>query len=316
MKNRTDYVYLDTNIIVDFKIFDKEMWELFKKASKKYYFPFSHAHLFDLQNSPDNYLNEDLDLLEIISDGYGLKKIEEDGKFSIVKLNSKLSIFFKHVIENKEKDYDVSKADRMFFLPDYNQYKVELAKMNKNSFLTDMVKKNNGVIDGNFSNMMMTYLIDNMDSPSAYKSVRKQIQEIIAHSKKYNTFRNMPKQFIGFLEIFAGSVKEDECFEKLVAYRTWALKLLGQDFSKLSEPEKIVDIYMSLDLVKDFSENISSKNRWTNMLRDAEHCGNASQSKYFITKEKNNKKKYDFIKRGFNLKYQEIALDSLLFRFA
>ncbi|MDX6917459.1 hypothetical protein R9X49_20325 [Pectobacterium carotovorum] len=313
---KKEYIYIDTNIISEFKKFTTEKWDLFGKAKKKYYFPFSHAHLFDLQNSQEQYLIEDLELLERISDRYAINEIGEDGKFVIKNLNSKLYPFYKSVIATYEKDGEAAKKKRMFFLPNYDKHRVEISKMHTGSFLTDMVKENNGILDGNFPNFIMSYLIENMDSPNVYKSIRKQVQELIAHAKNYNTFRNLPKEFIDFLEIFSGTVKDDERFDKLVNYRTWALKLMGGDFTKLSQPEKIIDIYMSLDLVKGFSENISKKNRWVNMYRDAQHCGNASQSKFYITKEQNNRNKYNFIMKGFKLKCKEIILEDLLHRFS
>ncbi|MFP1879365.1 hypothetical protein [Lonsdalea quercina] len=306
------YVYIDTNIISDFKSFTPDKWQSFNKVQKKYHFPFSHAHLFDLKNSPEKYLVEDLDLLERISDRYGINEIDENGKFVIKKLNSKLYPFFNSVIETEIKDEELAKKNRIFFLPGYDKHKIELSKMHKDSFLTQMIDKNNGILDGNFPNLLMTYLTENMDSPNIYKSLRKQVQDLISHAKKYNTFKNLPKEFVGFLEIFSGSIKEDQIFEKLVDYRKWALIFTGKDFSKLSQPEQIVDIYMSLDIVKGFSEDISKKNRWVNMYRDAQHCGNASQSKYYITKEKNNKNKFNFIMREFNLKCREITLEDLL----
>lgn len=316
MENKKNYIYIDTNIISDFKDFTPDKWDLFNKAGTKYHFPFSHAHLFDLQNSPEEYLIEDLELLERISDKNGLTFIAKNDKFVIKKLNSKLYPFFKSVIATEKKDEESAKKNRIFFLPSYDRHKVEISKMHKDSFLTDMIKKNGGILDGNFSNILMTYLIENMDSPNVYKSLRKQVQDLIAHAKKYNTFRSLPKEFVGFLEIFSGSVKDDECFEKLVNYRTWALKMMGRDFTKLSQPEKIVDIYMSLDFVKGFSEDISKKNRWQNMYRDAQHCGNASQSKFYITKEQNNRNKYNFIMKGFDLKCREITVEALLHRFS
>ncbi len=71
---------------------------------------------------------------------------------------------------------------------------------------------------------------------------------------------------------------------------------------------------MSLDIAKGFSEDISKKNRWVNMYRDVQHCDNASQSKYYITKEQNNKNKFNFIMREFNLKCRGITLEDLLNR--
>ncbi|KHS72453.1 hypothetical protein RC79_14580 [Pectobacterium brasiliense] len=308
------YIYIDTNIISDFKSFTPDKWQSFNKVQKKYHFPFSHAHLFDLKNSPEKYLIEDLDLLERISDRYGINEIDENGKFVIKKLNSKLYPFFNSVIETEIKDEELAKKNRLFFLPGYDKHKIELSKMHKDSFLTKMIDKNNGILDGNFPNLLMTYLTENMDSPNVYKSLRKQVQDLISHAKKYNTLKNLPKEFVGFLEIFSGSIKDDQIFEKLVDYRKWTLKFTGKDFSKLSQPEQIVDIYMSLDIVKGFSEDISKKNRWVNMYRDAQHCGNASQSKYYITKEQNNKNKFNFIMREFNLKCREITLEDLLNR--
>ncbi|MFV1478349.1 hypothetical protein [Serratia marcescens] len=308
------YIYIDTNIISDFKSFTPDKWQSFNKVQKKYHFPFSYAHLFDLKNSPEKYLIEDLNLLERISGRYGINEIDENGKFVIKKQNSALYPIFKSIIETEIKDEELAKKNRFFFLPGYDKHKIELSKMHKDSFLTQMIEKNNGILDGNFSNLLMTYLTENMDSPSVYKSLRKQVQDLISHAKKYNTLKNLPKEFVGFLEIFSGSIKDDQIFEKLVDYRKWTLKFTGKDFSKLSQPEQIVDIYMSLDIVKGFSEDISKKNRWVNMYRDAQHCGNASQSKYYITKEQNNKNKFNFIMREFNLKCREITLEDLLNR--
>lgn len=253
------YIYIDTNIISDFKSFTPEKWQSFNKVQKKYHFPFSYAHLFDLKNSPEKYLIEDLNLLERISGRYGINEIDENGKFVIKKQNSALYPIFKSVIETEIKDEELAKKNRFFFLPGYDKHKIELSKMHKDSFLTQMIEKNNGILDGNFSNLLMTYLTENMDSPSVYKSLRKQVQDLISHAKKYNTLKNLPKEFVGFLEIFSGSIKDDQIFEKLVDYRKWTLKFTGKDFSKLSQPEQIVDIYMSLDIVKGFSEDISKK---------------------------------------------------------
>lgn len=315
MKAKKDYIYLDTNITSDFKLFDNHQWDLFKKVQKNYYIPFSHAHLFDLSNSPKKYLSEDLHLIERISDGYFLNGLDINGKFSIVKLEQNIEKFFEKVIETHKKEGETEKQNRKYYVPDYDRHKVELSKMHKKSFLTDMIIKNNGILDDNLPNIIMSYLIENLESPSAYKSFRKQVQDAIAHSKKYNTYKNLPKQYTGFLEIFSGSLTDDECFTKLTEYMRWAGRINGDGFDVLSAPQQIVNIYSILDLVKGFSEDFSSTNKWSNMYYDGQHCANASQSKFFISKEKNNKSKYDIIKREFKLKYQEITLDSLLFRF-
>ncbi|MCQ8806070.1 hypothetical protein, partial [Escherichia coli] len=80
------------------------------------------------------------------------------------------------------------------------------------------------------------------------------------------------------------------------------------------QPQHTAHTPMSLDTANASSADISKKHRWVNMYRDAQHCGNASQSKYYITKEQNNKNKFNFIMREFNLKCREITLEDLLNR--
>lgn len=65
-----------------------------------------------------------MDLLERISDRYGINKIDENGKFVIKKLNSKLYPFFKSVIETEMKDEELAKKNRLFFLPSYDKHKI------------------------------------------------------------------------------------------------------------------------------------------------------------------------------------------------
>lgn len=90
-----EYIYLDWNIFQNMKhsynIEAKELEKIIFKLSKKYFFPYSGAHLEDLVVSTEknsNFISEDLSYLKNISNGFLIGRIEElNNEFRIEKFS-------------------------------------------------------------------------------------------------------------------------------------------------------------------------------------------------------------------------------------
>lgn len=304
MTGPLNYIYIDTNVISDFKSFSDDDWGAYNNAKKKYRFPSSATHFLDLSKSPEEYLQKDLLLLEKISERNYLD-LDEKG-FIII---NKLSFCLSKAYDDIASDYNSkNKSDKtIVFIPGYDKFPVNTDTMHSNSFLYDMVLKNGGIVDGNFGNYILRYMLANIDSPTVYKAMRKQIQDIIAHTKKYGTYHSMSDHAKQTLETFSFEGTDEALFIKLKEYMILSHKIQGTNWLEKSIPHQIVDIYSLLDLVLGYGEKIDKKNPWVNMLHDAQHCANASQAKYYITNERKNNVKIDFIKKQFGLKFKVIT---------
>ncbi|EPP1401994.1 TPA: hypothetical protein ACV4JC_000635 [Salmonella enterica] len=312
MAGPKSYIYIDTNVISNFKLFSDDEWRAYRNANNKYLFPASASHFLDLLKSPEEYLQEDLLLLEKIS-GRNYIDLDESGSIVTTKLPFALSEAYEHIVSDYKSK---TKPDERFvFIPGYDKFTVDTEMMHSNSFLYDMVVQNHGVIDGNFGNYVMQYMLANIDSPTVYKAMRKQIQDIIAHAKKYGTYNSMPDHSKQTLEIFSFEGTDDELFMRLKEYMILSYRIQGKNWLERSIPHQIVDIYSLLDLVSGYGEKIDKKNPWVNMLHDAEHCANASQAKYYITNERKNNAKIDFIKTQFGLKFKVITPEQFISTF-
>lgn len=316
MSEKSKYIYLDTNVISEFKKLSLDDWRAFRNAQRKYYVPFSHAHLFDLSNSPIKYLKTDIELLEKITNSEGIYP-NKSGDMEINKLNASLFDFYESVIKQRELDKKEALKNIFQFVPGYEQFPVNTDVMHENSFLYEMVVKNNGIIDGNFPNLILNQALNGINSHQTYNSLRKQIQDIIAHTKKYGTYKKTPEGAKLIFDIFSLEHEEysDELFQMLEEYLRISGRISGNNYDSKNTPNKIIKVYLLLDLVKGYSEKISKKNSWKNMFYDAQHCANAWQANFLVTNEKNNNTKVDFIKEQFNLKFNLISLSELIHRF-
>lgn len=311
------YIYLDTNVISDFKKFNAEDWSCFNKIQKKYHFPFSHAHLFDLSNSPESYLQEDIELLEKISNGYGID-FDEKGEYRVIKLNASLFEFYKNVIKTKRDDDEHARIKpRPIPIPTYDRYRIDLKSMEKNSdsLLYHIANLNNGVLDHNFYRLMSDFIYQSIDDPQKYKLFRKQVNEALAHAKKYNTRGKIQGKGMEILELMSGKEDCDVSIEKIKSILTWTHEQNNIVFNEKPIHEQILDVYIFMDLIPIYRETINNKNRWSNMYYDAQHCANASRAKYYITKDNSGGDRAAFIKRSYDLKYTTLDIRELLNRF-
>ncbi|MFJ5503356.1 hypothetical protein ACIPUO_03960 [Pectobacterium carotovorum] len=314
MRTNVKYIYFDTNTINDFKEFSEDDWLAFQNANKLYKFPYSAAHILDLMNSSPEYLNEDFLIINELSKNNFLD-MSKDGSITIRRLDIPISSVFDKIVKDYNESGEKALKDRKYFLPGFDRYKIDVDMMHKKSFLYQMAEKTKGIFDGNFSNFILNHALDNIDSHSTYNQMRKQAQDAIAHTKEYKTYNSIPEEGKIFLQMFASESFDSDLFETLNSYMSLSYKIQGKDWTALSTPHKIIDVYTLLDIVKGFSEKIGKNNRWTNMLHDAEHCANASMAKYFISNEKNNYAKVNFIRENFNLSFKVITAADFINKF-
>lgn len=314
MRTNIKYIYFDTNTINDFKNFFEDDWFAFQNANKIYKFPYSAAHILDLMNSSPSYLDEDFLIISKLSQNNFLD-MNKEGDVTIRQLGIPIENVFDQIVKDYNKRGEEALKDRKHILPGFEQYKIDVDLMHKKSFLYLMAEKTKGIVDGSFSNFILNHAINNIDSHSTYNQMRKQAQDAIAHTKKYKTYNSIPEEGRIFLQMFANESFDDDLFETLKSYMSLSYKIQGKDWAALSTPHKIVDIYTLLDMVKGFSEKISKNNRWTNMLHDAEHCANAAMAKYFISNDKNNHAKVNFIREKFNLSFKVITAADFINKF-
>jgi len=105
------YIYLDWNVIKYIKTSDKDnkFESSLEWLEARYKFPFSFAHLCDLQRSEESYVNDDLVFLNKISNGYMIDIDDDINQYDIARQN----VFEKYseVKDSKDKIYPNIKID-------------------------------------------------------------------------------------------------------------------------------------------------------------------------------------------------------------
>jgi len=283
---------------------------------KGYKIPFCKSHLADLRKSfsleNENLVKEDLKFLENLSDCY---YIDHEHKLGKTKL-----------LENEEykKYFDIIKAQEeknIKFVTSIENLNYEFKKIDieKNPLFSDLVEENNEKIEySKILEYLNTIPKDFITGTVEYKKIRKKIKIV----KKYieSNWDNLPNdakiEYSRYSKAFFDSL---ECEDEEELSKIWKEVVKNYIFSKnqnITDMELIIVAYVMLDFHPLFkNEKIYRKNKFTNIVYDANIVYFASGCDIFITEDEKCYKKSKFIFKAFNIKTKVYKISEFVNKF-
>lgn len=299
------YILLDWNVIKylktpreKYKHLDENCMEIITKIKSKYAFPFCEAHFKDLaqsysENNKD-LVNSDLEFLKNIS-GEIVLGMDENNKF----IMTRHSVYdmFNGIISEKECKPSIS--------PNINpqlSFNVDMEKLDINHPLKDMLQNSNGVytpgILANWMNELFDKFFDEIDD---YKKLRNYIpklkQDIINNCGK-GIDTQYEKKLLNHINPFLDSITIDDENKLATIWKDVVYEWITMKYDKntnINPGELLTTGYSLLDLHPLFREKLKKKNKLSNIVRDSKMILYASESKYFVTEDKNSRKKAEFL---------------------
>lgn len=277
------YIYLDWNVIqymknstVQDSINGPEFANLVHKLSKKYQFPFSEGHLRDLAISfkfqNKSYVDEDLDYLNKISNGYALGTIDENEAL-VTTNNVNIKEFFNELLNEQ--------PDEPVFNISGGKYSVNSAKLSGGDIFKPHLKKNNGILDQNVMLSVLQELWAHIDDPNFYKRFRNQVSTLKSTFQKRDTILDKKsvyfKGLLPLLDFLCSEepLKYQDNFEDVIQS---FLSINGRILDERKIGQKIELVYMLLDFHPYFMDKVNKNNRPSNIGRDCKNLFFASQA--------------------------------------
>lgn len=300
------------NSTVQGSINGPEFANLVRKLSKKYQFPFSEGHLRDLAISfkPQNksYVDEDLDYLNKISNGYALGTIDEIETLATTN-NVNIKEFFNELLNEQ--------SDEPVFDIFGGEYSVDSYKISDGDIFKPHLEKNNGILNKNVMLSVLQELWANIDNPNFYKSFRNQVSTLKSTFQKRDTILDKKSDYFkGFLPLLdflcSEEPKYQDNFEDVIQS---FLSINGRILDERKIGQKIELVYMLLDFHPYFMDKVNKKNRPSNIGRDCKNLFFASQAQYYVTEDKSTFRKADFVIKALSMQVKVTTMSAFLARF-
>jgi hypothetical protein len=316
-----DYVYLDWNVIQYMKnstvqgaIDGPNFYELVRKLSKKYKFPFSEGHLKDLvvsfNDRNQENINSDLEYLNTLSQGYALGIIQENGRIIPMKKDVDIHKLFDDIASEYHKTLE--------FKVSGNSYSVDMTSLPTNDLFRPYLENSSGALNPDVMCQLINDLLKNNDDPDFYKKFRKQISDLKSNLENRDTIidkgSNYYKKFVLFLD-FISSENPDIYIDSFDNVIKAFCSINGRSFEKMTTGDKIELSYSILDFNPKFMDKIKNKNRPSNISRDCKNLYFASQAKYFVTEDKSAFKKGIFVCKALSLRVKLTSMSDFMAKF-
>jgi hypothetical protein len=313
-------IYLDWNVIqycknprTDNEI-DKEFLKLINTLKQKYKFPFAEGHLCDLSssynNKENNYVNEDLDFLLKISDGFALGY---DNNIPILSKQVNIKKEFCDIMERNKEIIAIK------MIPEFPPIKIDLQQMNKKSLFYPVIKDNDGYFSAKALEDFLLSITNIFDDNDKYKQYRNEV----AHLKdnmlttpntvldKNSFLFDCIIDYLSIFEINKISILEKEFYSFVEKH----MKMCGKEMNRITVKDKIEIGYMMLDIHPLFSENIKKRNKLINITRDCKHLCAAVNAEYFISDDNSIYNKGKFIYKVFDIKTKIKKMKEFYYKF-
>ena len=322
-----EYIYLDWNVIKYMKeprennyLFDMEFREVIKRSKTRYVYPFCEAHFMDrAHNFKEEYrelVYDDLYYLEEISEGYGIAQRLNSNQLGVVKYS--LMDGFEKVLGRGKPETDLS-----MYMPKMQPFYIDKKYMDANSMFYEKFDETNGYVNKEIFDQVAKALIESSFSDIA---IYKKMRENYGNSNKGETKTresDINKYYMEKIDIYfaklrkALSIVGDE--EKLsLIWKDAIIDAVSLHYEVRDENlrDLICVSYVLLDIHPDFREKLKKdKNTLDNILRDGKNIWYASQAKYFVTEDKNTRKKAEFIYKVFGCKVKVCSMSEFAAKF-
>ncbi|MDO5151107.1 MAG: hypothetical protein Q4D76_17205 [Oscillospiraceae bacterium] len=285
---------------------------------KKYEIPYSAAHIRDRLNkySPkyESSIREDITFLSGISHNMAIGFDDSNKRLLIGSqdIMDAYNLIKKDILSEKKQIIDTA-------YPFYK--KVDMSKLSPDHPMFDFLSQRNGEISNTSMNDFFQYLYN----------------KIFKDKETYSKFRNYIKNSDIKNDIKQNTYTLDEAVYllTLMDHLMPFIESFDYDENKLSEKwDNITDAWFSfnspnidtlyklnmsyslLDLHPLFNEKLKKdKNVLDNIIRDGNHCMFASKAKYYVSEDKNTRKKTSFIYKSFNINTQVLSISEFINKF-
>lgn len=314
-------IYLDLNVFsyMQFprekkKVEDKLFYDTILHLKKRYCFPYSQAHIFDLlKGSNEEYTKKDLSFIGRISDNKIIGEHKETNELIIdVFPPEKCYEISKEITKNKPDTPDIN----IFTL----QFQVDMGQIKSDHFYYDYLISHNGIME---SESLIDYLGEKyeefMHQPQMYKKFRESALTILDTIDTSKLDPNTYELFIALRPMLECLMDMDEkSLEKsFISAVSQFMKASNKEFNKLSKKEQIEFSYHLLAIHPRFQDKIknNSKNVVNNMVYDSIHLYYASGTKYFVTEDNTLVKKGNFIYSVLGINTRVVLMSELMQKF-
>lgn len=322
-----DYILLDWNVIKYLKkprnSFDAEINAIINSLPlrKKYEVPFCEAHMRDLSRSYSDHpdlVEDDLRFLKSLSHSIGLAGNCEGTEFFLTKIDP-LDLF-KEIVRESPQALNIS--------PDMGPqsiFRVDMQSMNINNPLYTMLTENGGMYSPtNMSNWLNENYEPFFNETEPYKVFRNYLTQLKKDIEGSNSCGlsikdlEYKKMLIQHMTPFIDSLEITNEDALSAVWKNSISKFLHITHKgTLPFDLLITSAYSMLDLHPHFREKLKKeKNTLSNITRDSKMIYYASSSKYFVTEDKECRKKASFTFKAFNCRSTVLSMEQFLQRFS
>ena len=321
-------VMLDWNVIKYLKqpekikeLEKKEKVEILNKILAKLKYrgdkiPFCKSHLADLRKSfsleNENLVKEDLKFLENLSDCYYIDHEHKLGKANLIE-NEEYKKYFEGIKAQEERDIK-------FIAPLENlNYEFEKSEIEKNPLFFDLVDENDEKIKySKILEYLNTIPTDFMNGTIEYKKFRERIKVV----KKYiesnwdNLSSSAKIEYTRYSKFFFDSLECESEDELSKIWKENVKNYISSGDSNITDINLMSIAYVMLDFHPLFkNEKINNKNKFTNIVYDANIVYFASGCDIFITEDERCYKKSKFLFKAFNIKTKVYKISEFVNKF-
>ena len=321
-------IMLDWNVIKYLKqpekikeLEKKEKVEILNKILAKLKYrgekiPFCKSHLADLRKSfsseNENLVKEDLKFLENLSDCYYIDHEHKLGKANLIE-NEEYKKYFEDIKAQEERDIK-------FIAPLENlNYEFEKSEIEKNPLFSDLVDENDEKIKySKILEYLNTIPTDFMNGTIEYKKFRERIKVV----KKYiesnwdNLSSSAKIEYTSYSKFFFDSLECESEDELSKIWKENVKNYISSGNSNITDIDLMSSAYVMLDFHPLFkNEKINNKNKFTNIVYDANIVYFASGCDIFITEDERCYKKSKFLFKAFNIKTKVYKISEFVNKF-
>lgn len=323
-------IMLDWNVIKYLKqpekikeLEKKEKVEILNKILAKLKYrgdkiPFCKSHLADLRKSfsleNENLVKEDLKFLENLSDCYYIDHEHKLGKANLIE-NEEYKKYFEDIKAQEERDIK-------FIAPLENlNYEFEKSEIEKNPLFSDLVDENDEKIKySKILEYLNTIPTDFMNGTIEYKKLRERIKVV----KKYiesnwdNLSSSAKIEYTKYSKSFFDSLECESEDELSKIWKENVKNYISSGNSNITDMNLMSIAYVMLDfhpLFKNEKMKNKNKNKFTNIVYDANIVYFASGCDIFITEDERCYKKSKFLFKAFNIKTKVYKISEFVNKF-
>ena len=192
---------------------------------------------------------------------------------------------------------------------------IDMEKLDQDHPLRPLLLKTGGVLSSEIFYKWLSEMFNTFfTTPDDYIKVRNYVKKIQDGLCDNSTTSSYGKKLIECATPFLESIKIKNKRELSLIWKNIVDSWLQISFPNSSAPplQTLTVSYSLLDIHPLFQEDINSKNKLDNLVRDSKMVCYASASEYFVTEDKHCYNKTSFIYEVYNIKTKVVKMEELL----